>query len=146
MTKRISSICALVLVITLSLGCIAGCPTQLLSDDRDSIEELSDEVENLQSQLESIKAQPTPTAASTPTPIPTPTPTPVVETVSDNELTIWSFTNELKTLTIAFMEANPDVTINYVEISLTNNEFQNQLAVLPSQMIVRTSSHLNLRS
>ena len=40
------------------------------------------------------------------------------------ELTVWSFTNELKTMTIAFKAANPDVVVTYVEIPTDGGEFR----------------------
>ncbi len=40
------------------------------------------------------------------------------------DLTVWSFTNEIKTMTIAFKAANPDVNVTYVEIPSDGGEFR----------------------
>ncbi|MFA9397955.1 MAG: ABC transporter substrate-binding protein [Clostridiaceae bacterium] len=42
-------------------------------------------------------------------------------------LKIWSFTDEVRTMTLAYEEANPDVKVEYTMIPMTNGEFQTKL-------------------
>lgn len=65
------------------------------------------------------------TAAATTTAAgPTEAPTTVEKSTNlQGNLTVWSFTNELKTMTIAFKAANPDVVVTYVEVSTDASEF-----------------------
>lgn len=42
-------------------------------------------------------------------------------------LTIWSFTDELKTMVLAFQEKYPKVNVEYTMIPMTNGEFQTKL-------------------
>jgi multiple sugar transport system substrate-binding protein len=55
-------------------------------------------------------------------PVPTDNPTKAQKT-----LKIWSFTDELKTMVLAFQEKHPDVKIEYTMIPMTNGEFQTKL-------------------
>ena len=48
------------------------------------------------------------------------------------ELAVWSFTNELKTMTIAFKAANPDVVVTYVEIPADGGEFRQKAIAVAS--------------
>lgn len=67
----------------------------------------------------------------------TTTPPPADETTPDTgqmatpdpeaDLVVWSFTNELITLTVAFKEANPDLNVQYVMIPMTDGEFQTKV-------------------
>ena len=43
------------------------------------------------------------------------------------DLIVWSFTNELITLTVAFKEAYPDLNVQYVMIPMTDGEFQTKV-------------------
>lgn len=42
-------------------------------------------------------------------------------------LKIWSFTNEINTLALAYKEAHPDVNVEYTMIPMTNGEFQTKI-------------------
>jgi multiple sugar transport system substrate-binding protein len=55
-------------------------------------------------------------------PVPTDNPVKVQKT-----LKIWSFTDELKTMVLAFQEKHPEVKIEYTMIPMTNGEFQTKL-------------------
>lgn len=46
---------------------------------------------------------------------------------SSKTLKIWSFSNELKTMALAFQKEHPDVKIEYTMIPMTNGEFQTKL-------------------
>ncbi|MCB2291682.1 ABC transporter substrate-binding protein [Clostridium sp. CS001] len=61
---------------------------------------------------------------------PAPTDKPVVTENTTKEkrtLKVWSFTDELKTMVLAFEEAHPDVKVEYTMIPMTNGEFQTKL-------------------
>lgn len=49
------------------------------------------------------------------------------ETNLTGTLEIWSFTSELQTHAIAFQKYNPDVVVNYTQISMTDGEYQNKV-------------------
>lgn len=50
-----------------------------------------------------------------------------VQKPSEKVLKVWSFTNEAKTMTIAFKEKHPDVKIEYTMIPMTEGEYQLKL-------------------
>ena len=43
------------------------------------------------------------------------------------ELNLWSFTNEMQTMALAYEKLHPDVKINYTMIPMTNGEYQTKL-------------------
>ena len=63
------------------------------------------------------KPAPVPTTG---TPEPAPTETPKI-------LKVWSFTDEVRTMSLAFQEKFPNVTVEYTMIPMTNGEFQTKL-------------------
>ncbi len=67
--------------------------------------------------------------ATTPvTPAETPAVTEAAATPSEPQvLKIWSFTDEVKTMSLAFQEKYPNVTVEYTMIPMTNGEFQSKL-------------------
>ena len=42
-------------------------------------------------------------------------------------LNVWSFTNEIRTMAIAFQGKHPGVTVNYTMIPMTNGEYQTKV-------------------
>jgi multiple sugar transport system substrate-binding protein len=42
-------------------------------------------------------------------------------------LNVWSFTNEMKTMAIAFQGKHPDIKVNYTMIPMTNGEYQTKV-------------------
>ena len=42
-------------------------------------------------------------------------------------LNVWSFTNEIKTMAIAFQGKHPDVKVVYTMIPMTNGEYQTKV-------------------
>jgi multiple sugar transport system substrate-binding protein len=43
------------------------------------------------------------------------------------ELNVWSFTNEIQTMAVAYEKLHPDVKVNYTMIPMTNGEYQTKL-------------------
>jgi len=68
-------------------------------------------------------AVPAATEVPTETPLPTFAPAKAGVTV----LNVWSFTNEIKTMAVAFEKVHPDVQVNYTMIPMTNGEYQTKL-------------------
>ncbi len=52
---------------------------------------------------------------------------PVIVGDGDQLLKIWSFTNEIKTMALAFQKYNPDVAVEYTMIPMTNGEYQTKV-------------------
>jgi len=69
------------------------------------------------------------TTTTTPAPTGTTTTgtTPPPVTSLQGDLTVWSFTNELKTMTIAFKARHPEVNVTYVEIGMDGGEFRQKV-------------------
>lgn len=67
-------------------------------------------------------AAPVPTAASGNQP-PAATSAPAAKTV----LKVWSFTNEIRTMAVAFEGLHPDVDVQYTMIPMTNGEYQTKV-------------------
>lgn len=53
--------------------------------------------------------------------------TPAGDDGAKKTLKIWSFTDEVKTMTLAYKKAHPNVDIEYTMIPMTNGEFQTKL-------------------
>ncbi|MCL2638542.1 MAG: extracellular solute-binding protein [Oscillospiraceae bacterium] len=58
-------------------------------------------------------------------------PVPVLEEVAegelDGDLVVWSFTNEVEVMTVAFQDAQPNVNVTYVMTPDTDDQFKNNL-------------------
>jgi multiple sugar transport system substrate-binding protein len=69
------------------------------------------------------------TAAPAATEVPTETPMPTFAPAKPGVtvLNVWSFTNEIKTMAVAFEKVHPDVQVNYTMIPMTNGEYQTKL-------------------
>lgn len=108
----------MVFVIVLLMGCLTACSSLINSKKQKPIAELGD----LQSQTESTNAPETsPSTEETKQPTPTPTIVPIYE------LTVWSYSEDLKPMAIAFMKTHPEVAVNYLTIPMIENEFQNSI-------------------
>lgn len=110
MFTKVIKLSAMVLVLALLIGCLTACPSQIYSDEHIAADELESEIAELESQIESID---------------TSAPKPSIS--KQSELTIWSYTTEIKTLMIAFMEAHPEVDINYVDVSMEDSVYQDSV-------------------
>ncbi|MBI9051691.1 MAG: hypothetical protein JEZ00_19865 [Anaerolineaceae bacterium] len=49
------------------------------------------------------------------------------EAAGKTVLNVWSFTNEINTMAVAFEAAHPDVDVVYTMIPMTNGEYQTKL-------------------
>ncbi|MBN1776238.1 MAG: carbohydrate ABC transporter substrate-binding protein [Clostridiales bacterium] len=126
---------SMVLVFALLVGCMSACSLPNRTADQVRIDELEEELERLEEELESVKEErdsdpaptqePIPTPTVEPTPSPTPSPTPKAD--RKYELTVWSYTDEMKAMAIAFMAEYPEIQSNYVEIPTDGGEYKNQL-------------------
>ena len=65
--------------------------------------------------------------ATTETSTPAPESTPAAEQKFSGTLKVWSFTDEVRTMALAFQEKYPDVKVEYTMIPMTNGEFQTKL-------------------
>ena len=68
--------------------------------------------------------EPAPPDAPEPTDVPIPTAVPTDEPAV---LNVWSFTNEIRTMAIAFEGRYPNVDVNYTIIPMTAGEYQTKL-------------------
>ncbi len=69
-------------------------------------------------------AAPKPTEAPAAAPAPTEAPKPAA---GKTVLNVWSFTNEINTMAIAYEGKHPDVQVKYTMIPMTNGEYQTKL-------------------
>ncbi len=68
-----------------------------------------------------------PAAAPTEAPAAAPTEAPAAAPAEKTVLKVWSFTNEINTMAVAYEGKNPNVTIEYTMIPMTNGEYQTKL-------------------
>lgn len=125
MIRKALRFCSMVLVFALLVGCMSSCSLPIRSAGNDRVEELEEELESVREELESLKQQFE--SDPLPTPIGEPTSSPTPRDDREYELTVWSFTDEMRTMVIAFMEANPGVKINYVEISIMDGDYEQRV-------------------
>ncbi len=113
MFVKVKRISALVLVLVLLMGCMTACSNQGKTDGQKTNEQLESELQDLQGQLESMKAiEANPPPAETVMITPTPTPVP------DYELLVWSFSQDMLPMAIAFKEANPNIAVKFVVVPM----------------------------
>jgi ABC-type glycerol-3-phosphate transport system substrate-binding protein len=60
-------------------------------------------------------------------PAATEAPAAATEAPAKQVLNVWSFTNEIRTMAIAFQGKHPDVQVNYTMIPMTNGEYQTKV-------------------
>jgi len=68
-----------------------------------------------------------PTEAPTAAPTEAPTEAPAEPAAEKTVLNVWSFTNEILTMAVAFEKTHPDVDVVYTMIPMTNGEYQTKL-------------------
>lgn len=107
--NEMKKLIVLILASAITLSCLAGCTTTPATTE--------------------TTAAPagTTTAAPGDTTAAVPADTTAAAVPLTGTLKIWSFTNELQTHALAFQKANPDVKVEYTEISMTNGEFQTKV-------------------
>lgn len=113
MRKSVLLIMSLLMVFSMILSACASTPEETPAEEPAPVEQPTD--------------VPAPAEPAAPEPTDIPAPAEPAAPAEKTILNVWSFTNEINTMAVAYEAVNPNVDVVYTMIPMTNGEYQTKL-------------------